>query len=196
MHIAAPFSSVLGFSLLAAGLGGCVSMTENQYGGANGSDRAPLGATASAALVNAQGGSSGTVTLRQGPRGLVMTVEASGLTPGWHGIHLHAVGSCDGPGFTTAEGHIHSGDSEAIHGLLNAQGNDNGDLPNIHAGTDGRAMADIFTPFARLTSRGPGDNLLDADGSALIIHAMPDDYSAQPIGGAGPRVACGVIRAG
>ena len=64
------------------------------------------------------------------------------------------------------------------------------------AGADGRAFAEIFTPFARLAENGPGVHLLDADGSAIVIHAQADDYTSQPIGGSGDRVACGVIAAG
>ena len=55
--------------------------------------------------------------------------------------------------------------------------------------------AEVFTSHARLAQNGPGQWLLDADGSALVIHANPDDHSSQPIGGAGDRVACAVIKA-
>ena len=54
-------------------------------------------------------------------------------------------------------------------------------------------VPEIFTPYARLAEFGPGAALLDTDGSALVIHANPDDQSSQPIGGAGARVACGTI---
>lgn len=159
--------------------------------------RAPVGASATVPLRTAEGGDAGSVLIRQGSQGLVMRVEATGLTPGWHGIHLHQVGTCDGPGFQSAGGHVHAGSEDApTHGLLNDQSDDSGDLPNIWAGEDGRAVAEIFTPFARLADSGPGVHLLDADGSAIVIHANPDDYQSQPIGGAGDRVACGVIAAG
>ena len=55
--------------------------------------------------------------------------------------------------------------------------------------------AEVFTSHARLSQNGPGQWLLDADGSALVIHANADDHSSQPIGGAGDRVACAVIKA-
>ncbi|WP_374274594.1 superoxide dismutase family protein [Brevundimonas sp.] len=158
--------------------------------------RAPVGASATVPLRTAEGGDAGSVNIRQGSQGLVMTVEATGLTPGWHGIHLHQVGTCDGPAFESAGGHIHMGEDAPTHGLLNADADDSGDLPNIWAGQDGRAMAEIFTPFARLADAGPGVHLLDGDGSAIVIHANADDYQSQPIGGAGDRVACGVIAAG
>ena len=78
--------------------------------------------------------------------------------------------------------------AQAVHGLLNPAANDQGDLPNIAAGADGKVMAEAFTSLVTLPA------LLDADGSAVVIHAGPDDYKAQPIGGAGARVACAVLK--
>lgn len=159
-------------------------------------ERAAVGASANATLSNAEGAAAGSASFRQGPQGLVLRIEATGLTPGWHGIHLHAIGTCDGPTFESAGAHVHGGPQQAVHGLLNADASDSGDLPNVWAGADGRVMAEVFTPFARLAGVGPGDPLLDTDGSAILIHAQADDYASQPIGGSGDRVACGVIAAG
>lgn len=158
--------------------------------------RADVGATATAPLTNGQGGQAGTATFSQGPQGVVIRIEATGLTPGWHGIHLHETGTCEGPGFQSAGAHVHGGSTDVVHGLLNTQQNDFGDLPNIYADAQGRAYAEVFTTFARLADSGPGAHLLDADGSAIVIHAQPDDHNSQPIGGSGDRVACGVIAAG
>ncbi|MBU1346673.1 MAG: superoxide dismutase family protein [Alphaproteobacteria bacterium] len=158
--------------------------------------RAPVGASANAPLTNGEGALAGSASFRQGPQGVVIRVEATGLTPGWHGIHLHAVGTCDTPGFTSAGSHVHGGSDPAVHGLLNADATDSGDLPNVYADAQGRVNAEIFTPFARLADTGPGVGLMDTDGSAILIHAGPDDYSSQPIGGSGDRVACGVLAAG
>lgn len=149
--------------------------------------------TSQSDLINGQGAKIGTVTLSQGRTGLLMKVEATGLTPGWHGIHLHATAKCEAP-FTTAGSHIKHNTS-GVHGLLNAQGPDNGDLPNVYADATGTVMAEVFTTRARIASEGDGEWLFDADGSALVIHAKPDDHSSQPIGGAGDRVACGLIQA-
>ena len=115
--------------------------------------------------------------------------------PGWHGVHIHAVAQCEAP-FTSAGGHINHGEPKDPHGLLNAQGPDDGDLPNIHADEQGRVRAEVFTTRARIARDGPGQWLWDADGSALVIHANADDHSSQPIGGAGARVACGIMAAG
>ncbi len=73
------------------------------------------------------------------------------------------------------------------HGLLNPDGPDNGDLPNIYATGDGTVQAELFTTLV------DPDMLMDDDGSAIVIHENGDDHNTQPIGGAGGRVACGVL---
>jgi Cu-Zn family superoxide dismutase len=158
--------------------------------------RAPVGSTARAALVDGEGGSAGTASFRQGPTGVLIRIEATGLTPGWHGLHLHGVGQCEGPKFTSAGSHVKHGEGAAVHGLVNADGPESGDLPNLYAGADGRAFAEVFTTGAALVEGAGGEYLLDTDGSAILIHAAADDHVAQPIGGSGDRVACGVISAG
>ena len=112
---------------------------------------------------------------------------AKGLSPGWHGLHLHEKADCSKSDFTSAGGHVHKG-AAGIHGLLNPKANDLGDLPNLHAASDGAAEAEVFSTLVTLKA------LRDADGSAVVVHANPDDYMAQPIGGAGPRVACAAIK--
>ena len=176
---------------LAASLGACVSVTANDYSDAP--QRAAVGDFGEATLVNGAGETVGRAILTQGPTGLLIRIEADGLTPGWHGAHIHATGQCAAP-FTSAGGHINHG--EAPHGLLNAAGPDDGDLPNIFADAQGRVRAEVFTTEARIARDGPGQWLWDADGSALVIHAAMDDHTSQPIGGAGARVACGVMAAG
>ncbi|MGX8273676.1 superoxide dismutase family protein [Brevundimonas diminuta] len=156
--------------------------------------RATPGQTSQVTIINAQGADIGKATLTQGSTGLLIKVEATGLTPGWHGIHIHATGQCEAP-FTSAGAHINHGDPKKPHGLLNAEGPDDGDLPNVFADATGAVNAEVFTSHARLSQNGPGQWLLDADGSALVIHANADDHSSQPIGGAGDRVACAVIKA-
>ena len=180
--------------MIAAPLGltaACASTVEESQLSMN---RAPVGATGQAVLINAQGVDIGRVDLRQGPTGLLMKIEASGLTPGWHGIHIHATGECAAP-FTSSGAHINHGEPKAPHGLLNAAGPDDGDLPNVYAGADGKVNAELFTNHARISSQGPGQWLWDQDGSAIIIHANADDHSSQPIGGAGDRVACAALSA-
>jgi Cu-Zn family superoxide dismutase len=147
--------------------------------------------TVTADIVGAKGDKIGTLTVDGAPAGVLLTVAIGpgGLAPGWHGIHLHGVGDCSDVGeFKKSGGHINP--SGRKHGLLNPDGPDNADLPNLFAAADGSANAQMYNARVGLA----GDvALLDADGSALVIHANPDDGTTQPIGGAGARVACAVV---
>ena len=140
------------------------------------------------------GRKAGTVSLAEAPKGILIRVEVTGLTPGWHGMHIHSVATCADPGFKASGGHIHDASTASVHGLLNANETDLGDLPNIYAGADGKAAAEVFAPNVSVGAAAGRLNLLDADGSALVIHASPDDHSSEPIGGAGARVACAAIK--
>jgi len=185
--------TTLAFLPLTAVLAGCISVTANDY--SDSPRRADMGDFGEATLINSSGTRIGRAALTQGPSGLLIRIEAEGLTPGWHGVHIHATGQCDAP-FTSAGAHVNHGDPSAPHGLLNAGGPDDGDLPNIFADATGQVRAELFTTRARIASNGPGQWLWDADGSALVIHANADDHASQPIGGAGARIACGVMAAG
>lgn len=132
-------------------------------------------------------GVGGTAIATSAPKGVLLKVNVTGLTPGWHAIHLHEKGDCSDAAFKMAGGHTH-GAAPVVHGLLNAAATDTGDLPNIYAAGDGSAHAELFTGLVTLA------DLQDEDGSALVIHAKPDDYTSQPIGGAGDRVGCAVIK--
>jgi Cu-Zn family superoxide dismutase len=140
-----------------------------------------------AELKNAAGASVGSVTLSEAPKGVLIRVETKGLTPGWHGLHFHEKGDCSKADFTSAGAHTH-GVAQAVHGLLNPAANETGDLPNLYVDAAGVGNTEVFSSLVSLTA------LKDADGSAVVIHANPDDHMAQPIGGAGARVACAVIR--
>jgi Cu-Zn family superoxide dismutase len=143
-------------------------------------------------LKNNAGEAIGHAMIVDAPKGVLMHVEVKGLTPGWHGLHFHEKADCSKSDFTSAGGHVHDNPT-MVHGLLNADANEAGDLPNLYVAPDGTANAEIFSTFVSL--RAPGKpQLADADGSALVIHASPDDHKSQPIGGAGARVACGEIR--
>jgi Cu-Zn family superoxide dismutase len=146
-----------------------------------------LAAAHTVALKNSAGASAGTVELTAAPKGLLIRVDATGLTPGWHAIHFHEKADCSDAAFKAAGGHTHSA-TPVQHGLLNPAANETGDLPNIYAGADGTAKAELFTSLTTMAA------LHDADGSAVVIHAKPDDQKTQPIGGAGDRVACGLIK--
>lgn len=145
---------------------------------------------ASAEIIDSEGAVIGMVTFEETPNGVLVYVEVSGIPPGGHGIHLHAVGSCD-PDFKAAGGHINP--DHAKHGLKNPEGPDNGDLPNLYAASDGSARAEFFTTRVSISGNAM-PALLDEDGSAVIIHENPDDHMTQPIGGAGGRIGCGIIQ--
>ncbi len=146
---------------------------------------------ATAEFKNPAGESIGEASLWQGPRGVLIYVELTGLSPGKHAIHLHSVGACE-PDFGASKGHINTWGAK--HGLLNPEGPDNGDLPNIYASATGAAQAELYTTAVFIAEATPdAAPLLDEDGSALVIHAKGDDHVTQPIGGAGGRVGCGVI---
>ena len=153
-----------------------------------------VGSRAVAAMVDVDGMALGNVAFEQTPSGVLIGVALDDLEPGARGIHLHRVGSCT-PDFKAASGHINP--RGMAHGLRHPDGPDNGDLPLLHVASDGKASAEFYTTRVSLSTdglaRAPG--LLDDDGSAVIIHAEPDDHLTQPIGGAGSRIACGVIRA-
>ncbi|AWN34354.1 superoxide dismutase family protein [Methylobacterium radiodurans] len=142
-------------------------------------------------IKNNKGDTIGTLKLRDGANTLVarVTIQAGGLPPGWHGMHFHAVGDCSDPEkFEKSKAHVNHDQSK--HGLLNPDGPDEGDLPNIFAAQDGSVNAEVSSETP-LTGEG---GLKDGDGSALIIHANEDDHASQPIGGAGPRIGCAVIK--
>ncbi|MDZ4374594.1 MAG: superoxide dismutase family protein [Phenylobacterium sp.] len=138
-------------------------------------------------LKNNAGAKAGTVTLTEAPKGVLIKIKATGLTPGWHGLHLHEKADCSKSDFTSAGGHTHGG-GDRVHGLLNPNANETGDLPNLWAAADGTAKAEVFTSLVTMTG------LKDADGSSVLIHAAADDHSSQPIGGAGARVACAEVK--
>ena len=154
-------------------------------------DAASAPQTYESTITNSKGETIGKIMIRDGANSLVMrlAIQAGGLPPGWHGIHFHAVGDCsDTEKFEKSKAHVNHDQSK--HGLLNPDGPDEGDLPNVYANADGSVNAEVSSETP-LTGEG---GLRDGDGSALIIHANEDDHTSQPIGGAGPRIGCAVIK--
>ncbi len=149
-------------------------------------------AAAAAQLVDAAGQPVGEAFLTPAADGgVIISVTLEGLTvaeAGEHGIHVHQVGACP-PDFRAAGGHFNPLHRE--HGLENPRGAHAGDLPNIEIAADGSAEYSAATTFLSL-SAGPAFPF-DADGSALVIHAVADDQVSNPSGGSGERIACGVI---
>ena len=137
------------------------------------------------------GAPSATATLRTGTGAdagrATATEVAGGLRVTLDGVHVHTVGRCDAPDFTTAGGHWNP--AQRQHGSLNPQGPHEGDMPNMTVGNDGRGTLGVVLPGATIAG------LLDADGAAIIIHAAADDLKTDPSGNSGGRIACGVFQA-
>ncbi|MEO8176192.1 MAG: superoxide dismutase family protein [Sphingomicrobium sp.] len=137
------------------------------------------------ALVDSAGQPIGQVRMWQTPGGITFRIAASRLAPGIHGIHVHSVGRCDGPKFTTAGSHWNPTGHK--HGFNAPGGPHAGDLPNVTVSANGVLDEAVSLPQANFAT------LLDADGAALVIHAGPDDYMTDPSGNSGDRIACAVI---
>ena len=145
---------------------------------------------ATAELKNAKGDVVGIAALWQVPRGVRFFADVRGVPPGRHGIHLHAVGKCDPPEFTTAGGHFNPEGKK--HGLSSPEGPHAGDLPNLDVAADGTGQVHYLATKVTL-SPGPA-SLFDTDGTAVVVHASPDDHVTDPTGNSGGRIACGVIQ--
>lgn len=170
-------------STLAMILAGCASGSEP------GVARAPVEGRATTQLRAADGALRGTARLTERAGATMLVARVVGLAPGTYAIHLHGVGRCDGPDFTSAGPHWNP--TSRAHGFDAAGGHHLGDLPNLVVGADGRGEVRYRLATVAL-SRGE-NAILDADGTALIVHAEPDDYRSQPAGAAGARIACGVV---
>ncbi len=147
--------------------------------------------TANLEMLNSHGKTVGYATLTEQPAGVKISLQAWKLSPGQHGFHIHAIGRCDPPSFLSAGGHFNPDGKK--HGLKNPAGPHAGDLPNLVAGPDGTATAELV--LSQVTMRPGKNSLFGREGSALVIHASPDDEQSDPAGNAGARVACGVISA-
>ncbi|RSM81636.1 superoxide dismutase family protein [Kibdelosporangium aridum] len=135
-------------------------------------------------------------------RKTVISGRLSGLTPGFHAFHVHTTGVCDPKAtdpngnvvpFYTAGGHLNLDGSH--------HGHHTGDLPSLYVSADGTASS--VSENDELTAAA----LFDADRSAIMIHALPDNFANIPTryapngpdattlatGDAGGRVACGVV---
>lgn len=177
-----------GFRMLAAGAacaamlaaGGCASPEKNarymasQY-------------RAQADILTPGGAKIGTAIAEEFDGNIRVIVEAGELPPGPHGTHVHTVGTCTPPDFTSAGGHWNPAGTQ--HGKENPAGPHAGDMPNLDIGSEGRGRV-IFT-----LPGGTFPQFLDQDGAAIVIHSGPDDYKTDPSGNSGARIACGVFHA-
>lgn len=144
-------------------------------------------------VMSPDGENIGTVTLTAlGTDGTEVRLDVSGLEQGTHALHFHQTGKCEGPDFSSAGGHYNPTNME--HGFETDGGPHAGDMRNIDVGLNGEGVFTIVNE--RVSIRQANSELpalMDADGSALIIHKQADDYTSQPSGAAGARVGCAVI---
>jgi len=151
-------------------------------------------------LVDASGADAGLVKLTRQGKGVVVRAQVEGLTPGFHGFHVHSVGECVPP-FTSAGGHFNpDGTGHGSHA---------GDMPSLLVLEDGTAQLQFTTDRFTIAE------LFDTDGTAIIVHALPDNFANIPTryqsttegtfgpdsatlatGDAGGRAACGVVASG
>ena len=147
------------------------------------------GSRATAELKDKDGKTVGRAVFHEVSDGVIVRLEVKGLTPGLHAVHVHAVGKCEGPAFTTAGGHFNP--TQKKHGFKSPEGAHAGDMPNMYVGKDGSGVFEVLNDSITLK---PGErSVFDADGSAIVVHAGPDDDVTDPAGNSGDRVACGVI---
>jgi Cu-Zn family superoxide dismutase len=166
----------------------------------------PVPAAAHAQLIGLDGKPAGTATLTAQGDHLRVEVSASGLSPGFHGLHIHERGVCDPAPtptpFRGAGGHL--GNQNGPHA------SHRGDLPSLFVRRDGTGRARFLTDRATLSQ------ILDADGSAIVVHAGRDNFANIPgryqspdssvlspadattlaTGDAGDRALCGVVMPG
>ncbi len=152
----------------------------------------PANATArigSAILQTASGMPAGTAQIVASGDTVTLSVALAGMPEGVHAMHLHTTGSCVAPDFKSAGGHLNPEGKQ--HGTMNPMGSHLGDMPNVTIAANGVGTATITLKGTRTTLE---PILFDADGTAIVIHASPDDSMTDPTGNAGARIACGELK--
>jgi len=133
---------------------------------------------------------TGTLQLVAQGQGVHISGQLSGLAPHTaHGFHFHEKGDCSAPDGSSAGGHFNP--TSDPHGRAGAGPHHAGDMDNIVANDQGEATIDVQDDDVSLRPGAPNDVV----GRAVIIHGSADDYTSQPSGNAGARVACGVVQA-
>jgi Cu-Zn family superoxide dismutase len=144
-------------------------------------------AHATAVLHDLAGRRVGDVSFTDSYAGVIIVGTLNGVGLGAHAIHIHEFGKCQPP-FTSAGGHFNPDHRE--HGFSNPLGHHLGDLPNVDTPAAGTLKFEFVLPNVTLEGK---NRLLDADGAAIVVHSSHDDYTTDPSGNSGGRIACGVI---
>jgi Cu-Zn family superoxide dismutase len=188
-----PLAATLAATLL---LSACAGTGEHRTGSpaASSGAMAPSGAWASAtANLSAASGSlaSGQLKLMPMGDGVHITGTIGGLKPnGTHAFHIHETGDCSAADASSAGGHFNP--TGQPHGRASAPRHHAGDSDNLVANAEGTATVNAHFNGVALGAGASND----VAGKAIVVHADPDDYTSQPAGNAGSRIACGVIAAG
>ncbi len=130
---------------------------------------------------------TGKVTATEEPAGVKLVIEIAGATPGEHGAHVHETPDCSAPDAKSAGSHYNPDKHD--HGLPDAKARHLGDLGNISVGKDGKGKLEIVIPDANLRANDPHSFV----GRSVIVHEKKDD-GGQPVGNAGGRIGCAVIK--
>jgi len=133
-------------------------------------------------------GTGGTATFTEREGQVALRIELSGAPAGEHAVHLHEIGDCSAPDGSSAGGHWNP--TDAPHGRWGHDGYHLGDVGNVVVGEDGTGSYELVSAVWSLGTGEPNDVL----GKSIIVHAGVDDFVTQPTGGAGGRIACGVVR--
>lgn len=140
-------------------------------------------------MKDGQGQSVGTATLMPMSGMVHIQLDLKNLKPGQHALHVHATPKCEGPAFTTAGGHFNPAGKK--HGMKSPDGPHAGDMENFTVAADGTAKGMVMAHG--ITMGSEANSVFANGGTALVIHAGPDDMMTDPAGAAGDRIACGVI---
>jgi len=142
-------------------------------------------------MYNTTGDMVGTAKLSEDPDGVVIELKLEGLTPGFHGVHIHEIAKCEGPDFKSAGNHFNPKDKQ--HGLMNPDGSHLGDLPNIEADKNGKIDKEITANDVTLLKGTT--SLIEKGGTSLVVTSEADDGMSQISGNSGERIICGEIKA-